>query len=155
MKSCGSNGPIINLSKSVRATLSLLLGIFLTSVDFKKHPIVCPPIKNKNQDYSNSSPTHASISVVGYILSNQQGERNNEHSKNNLLRVGRTLMLEQIFCPHCASAQQVVDAQWGQNQYVKCGINVSPCCSGEQASDYEIDDVVSDKKITITGKNYG
>jgi len=30
---------------------------------------------------------------------------------------------------------------------VKCGINVLPCCSGEQMTEYEIDDVVSDKKI--------
>ena len=55
-------------------------------------------------------------------------------------------MLEQIFCPYCESAQQVVDAQQGQNQYVKCGINVSPCCSGEQASNYEIDGVINYKK---------
>jgi hypothetical protein len=55
-------------------------------------------------------------------------------------------MLEQIFCPYCASAQQVVDVH-GHKQCVKCGINVSPCCSGEQLTEYEIDDVVSDKKI--------
>jgi protein arginine N-methyltransferase 7 len=45
-------------------------------------------------------------------------------------------MLEQIFCPYCASAQQVVDVH-GHKQCVKCGINVSPCCSGEQADAYE------------------
>ena len=55
-------------------------------------------------------------------------------------------MLEQIFCPYCASAQQVVDVH-GHKQCVKCGINVSPCCSGEQASEYEVDDVVNDKII--------
>jgi hypothetical protein len=52
-------------------------------------------------------------------------------------------MLEQIFCPYCASAQQVVD---GHRQCVKCGINVSPCCLGEQADAYETDNVVNDKK---------
>jgi hypothetical protein len=30
---------------------------------------------------------------------------------------------------------------------VKCGINISPCCSGEQASEYEVDGVVSDEKM--------
>ena len=54
-------------------------------------------------------------------------------------------MLEQIFCPYCASAQQVVDVH-GHKQCVKCRINVSPCCFGEQASEYEIDDVDIDKK---------
>jgi len=49
-------------------------------------------------------------------------------------------MLEQIFCPYCASAQQVVDVH-GHKQFVKCGINVSPCCSGEQMTEYEVDDV--------------
>jgi hypothetical protein len=55
-------------------------------------------------------------------------------------------MLEQIFCPYCASAQQVVNVH-GNTQSVKCGINVSLCCSGEQMTEYEVDDVVSDKKI--------
>jgi hypothetical protein len=54
-------------------------------------------------------------------------------------------MLEQIFCPYCASAPQVVDVH-GHKQCVKCDINVSSCCSGEQALEYEVDDVVSDKK---------
>jgi len=45
-------------------------------------------------------------------------------------------MLEQIFCPYCASAQQVVDVH-GHKQ---CGINVSTCCSGEQANSYEEED---------------
>ena len=54
-------------------------------------------------------------------------------------------MLEQIFCPYCASAPQVVDVH-GHKQCVKCDINVSSCCSGEQADAHEADDVVSDKK---------
>ena len=57
-------------------------------------------------------------------------------------------MLEQIFCPYCASVQQVVDVH-GHKQCVKCGINISPCCSGEQASEYEVDDVVNDKNNKI------
>lgn len=57
-------------------------------------------------------------------------------------------MLEQIFCPYCASAQQVVDVH-GHKQCVKCGINVSLCCSGEQMTEYDIDDVVSDKKNNL------
>ena len=52
-----------------------------------------------------------------------------------LIRVGRMLMLEQICCPYCASAQQVVYVH-GHKQCVKCGINVSPCCSGEQMTEY-------------------
>jgi hypothetical protein len=39
----------------------------------------------------------------------------------------------------------VVDVH-GHKQCVKCGINVSPCCSGEQMIEYEVNDVVSDKK---------
>jgi hypothetical protein len=45
-------------------------------------------------------------------------------------------MLEQFFCPYCASAQQVVNVH-GHKQCVKCGINVSPCCSGEQMTEFE------------------
>jgi primosomal protein N' len=56
-------------------------------------------------------------------------------------------MLEQVFCPYCAFAQKVFDVL-GHKQCVQCGINVSPCCSGEQRTEYEIDDVVSNKKIT-------
>ena len=55
-------------------------------------------------------------------------------------------MLEQIFCPYCASAQQVVDVH-GHKQSVKCGINVSLCCSGEQADAYEEDDVAITSKV--------
>jgi hypothetical protein len=50
-------------------------------------------------------------------------------------------MLEQIFCSYCASAQQVVDVH-GHKQCVKCRVNVSPCCSGEQADVYEGKDLV-------------
>ena len=57
-------------------------------------------------------------------------------------------MLEQIFCPYCALVQQVVDVH-GHKQCVKCGINISPCCSGEQALEYEVDDVVNDKNNKI------
>ena len=55
-------------------------------------------------------------------------------------------MLEQIFCPYCASAPQVVDVH-GHKQCVNCGINISPCCSGEPMTEYEVADVVSAKKI--------
>ena len=55
-------------------------------------------------------------------------------------------MLEQIFCSYCSSAQQVVDVH-GHKQCVKCRINISPCCSGEQADAYEEDALVIDKKI--------
>ena len=53
-------------------------------------------------------------------------------------------MLEQIFYPYCKSDEQVVDVN-GHKQCVICGINVSPCCSSEQMTEYEIDDVVSEK----------
>ena len=50
-------------------------------------------------------------------------------------------MLEQIFCLYCATIQQAVDVH-GHKQCVKCGINISPCCSGEQADKHENNDLL-------------
>jgi len=40
-------------------------------------------------------------------------------------------MLEEIHCHYCSSAQQIVEVH-GHKQCVRCGVNISPCCSGEQ-----------------------
>ena len=45
-------------------------------------------------------------------------------------------MMEQLHCHYCASAQQVVEVH-GHRQCVRCGINIDPCCSGEQGSSIE------------------
>jgi hypothetical protein len=45
-------------------------------------------------------------------------------------------MMEQLHCPHCASAQQVVEVH-GHKQCIKCGVNIDPCCSGEQEEEEE------------------
>ena len=62
-------------------------------------------------------------------------------------------MLEQIFYSDYVSTQQVVDVH-GHKQCVKCSINVSPFCSDEQASEYKVDDVVSDNNNKKSACNY-
>ena len=48
-------------------------------------------------------------------------------------------MLEKMHCPYCSSAQQVVEVH-GHSQCIKCGINISPCCTGEQDEGESKDD---------------
>ena len=45
-------------------------------------------------------------------------------------------MLEKIWCPYCSSAQQIIEVH-GHHQCLKCGVNIAPCCSGEQAEEEE------------------
>jgi hypothetical protein len=45
-------------------------------------------------------------------------------------------MLEKVHCPYCSSVQQVVEVH-GHSQCIRCGINISPCCSGENAEEEE------------------
>jgi hypothetical protein len=45
-------------------------------------------------------------------------------------------MLEKVHCPYCSSVQQVVEVH-GHSQCIRCRINISPCCSGENAEEEE------------------
>jgi hypothetical protein len=55
-------------------------------------------------------------------------------------------MLEEIFCPYCASAQQVIGVH-GCKKCDKCEINISPWSSGEEFDVYEADNAVNEKKL--------